>query len=64
MINPETGVRSMTTIQLKLVEGADFNEVRDLLRSVFRRTSSLTTSKPGVTCRARYWPRSGWKRRS
>ena len=27
MIDPETGVRSVTTIQLKLVEGADLNQV-------------------------------------
>ncbi|TWU59272.1 Lipoprotein-releasing system transmembrane protein LolE [Rubripirellula tenax] len=32
MINPETGIRSITTIQLKLVEGADLNAVRDALR--------------------------------
>jgi lipoprotein-releasing system permease protein len=30
-----TGVRSVTTIQLKLVEGADLNDVRDALRSRF-----------------------------
>jgi lipoprotein-releasing system permease protein len=35
MIDPETGVRSVTTIQLKLVEGADLNAVRDLLRQRF-----------------------------
>ncbi|MGB7324295.1 MAG: FtsX-like permease family protein [Rubripirellula sp.] len=35
MINPESGVRSITTIQLKLVEGADLNEVRDALRRRF-----------------------------
>ena len=35
MINPETGVRSVTTIQLKLVEGADLNAVRDALRNRF-----------------------------
>lgn len=35
MINPETGVRSVTTIQLKLVEGADLNAVRDALRRRF-----------------------------
>lgn len=35
MINPETGVRSVTTIQLKLVEGANLNEVRDSLRRRF-----------------------------
>ena len=34
MIDPATGIRSVTTIQLKLVEGADLNEVRDALRSV------------------------------
>lgn len=35
MINPETGVRSVTTIQLKLAEGADLNAVRDALRRRF-----------------------------
>ena len=35
MIDPESGMRSVTTIQLKLVEGADLNEVRDLLRERF-----------------------------
>ncbi|MGB7342773.1 MAG: FtsX-like permease family protein [Pirellulaceae bacterium] len=35
MINPTTGVRSITTIQLKLVEGASLNEVRDALRLRF-----------------------------
>ena len=35
MINPETGIRSVTTIQLKLVEGADLNAVRDSLRRRF-----------------------------
>ncbi len=35
MINPETGVRSVTTIQLKLLEGADLNAVRDDLRRRF-----------------------------
>ena len=35
MIDPETGVRSVTTIQLKLVEGADLNAVRDNLRRRF-----------------------------
>jgi lipoprotein-releasing system permease protein len=35
MIDPETGIRSVTTIQLKLVEGADLNAVRDALRERF-----------------------------
>lgn len=35
MIDPETGVRSVTTIQLKLAEGADLNAVRDALRKRF-----------------------------
>jgi lipoprotein-releasing system permease protein len=35
MIDPQTGVRSVTTIQLKLVEGADLNAVRDELRRRF-----------------------------
>ncbi|MEM1068209.1 MAG: FtsX-like permease family protein, partial [Planctomycetota bacterium] len=35
MIDPETGVRSVTTIQLKLAEGADLNAVRDALRDRF-----------------------------
>lgn len=35
MIDPETNVRSVTTIQLKLVEGADLNAVRDALRRRF-----------------------------
>ncbi|MGI9428518.1 MAG: ABC transporter permease [Bythopirellula sp.] len=35
MIHPETGVRSVTTIQLKLAEGADLNAVRDALRDRF-----------------------------
>jgi lipoprotein-releasing system permease protein len=35
MIDPSTGVRSITTIQLKLVEGASLNEVRDALRLRF-----------------------------
>ena len=35
MIHPETGVRSVTTIQLKLAEGSDLNAVRDALRRRF-----------------------------
>ena len=35
MIDPGTGVKSVTTIQLKLVEGANLNEVRDALRRRF-----------------------------
>lgn len=35
MIHPETGVRSVTTIQLKLAEGADLNAARDALRRRF-----------------------------
>jgi lipoprotein-releasing system permease protein len=35
MIDPGTGVRSVTTIQLKLIEGANLNEVRDALRHRF-----------------------------
>lgn len=35
MIDPETGGRSATTIQLKLAEGANLNEVRDRLRRRF-----------------------------
>ena len=35
MIDPITGVASVTTIQLKLAEGADLNAVRDALRRRF-----------------------------
>ncbi len=35
MIDPISGVKSVTTIQLKLVEGADLNAVRDALRDRF-----------------------------
>ncbi|TWU21636.1 Lipoprotein-releasing system transmembrane protein LolE [Novipirellula galeiformis] len=35
MIDPQTGTRSVTTIQLKLIEGASLNEVRDDLRRRF-----------------------------
>ncbi len=35
MIDPISGVKSVTTIQLKLVEGADLNAVRDALRRRF-----------------------------
>lgn len=35
MIHPETGARSVTTIQLKLAEGADLNAARDALRRRF-----------------------------
>jgi len=35
MIDPETQVRSVTTIQLKLAEGSDLNAVRDALRRRF-----------------------------
>jgi lipoprotein-releasing system permease protein len=35
MIDPETGTRSVTTIQLKLAEDADLNAVRDALRERF-----------------------------
>jgi lipoprotein-releasing system permease protein len=35
MIDPQTGVRSVTTIQLKLAAGADLNAVRDALRKRF-----------------------------
>jgi len=35
MIDPVSGVRSVTTIQLKLADGANLNEVRDALRTRF-----------------------------
>ncbi len=35
MVDPITGARSVTTIQLKLVEGADLNAVRDALQKRF-----------------------------
>ena len=35
MIDPKTGLTSITTIQLKLVDGADLNAVRDALRRRF-----------------------------
>jgi lipoprotein-releasing system permease protein len=35
MINPESGIRSVTTVQLKLVPGANLNEARDDLRRRF-----------------------------
>ncbi|TWT52787.1 Lipoprotein-releasing system transmembrane protein LolE [Rubripirellula amarantea] len=35
MVDPGTGARSVTTIQLKLVEGASLNAVRDALRKRF-----------------------------
>jgi len=35
MINPETGTRSVTTVQLKLVPGASLNDARDDLRRRF-----------------------------
>ncbi len=35
MIDPQTDVRSVTTIQLKLTEGANLNAVRDALRERF-----------------------------
>ena len=35
MIDPQSGTKSITTIQLKLVEGASLNEVRDALRRRF-----------------------------
>ena len=35
MIDPLTGIRSVSTIQLKLVEGADLSKVRDALRAEF-----------------------------
>ncbi|MFK8111439.1 MAG: ABC transporter permease [Rubripirellula sp.] len=35
MIDPATGTKSVTTIQLKLVEGASLNAVRDALRKRF-----------------------------
>ncbi len=35
MIDPISGMKSVTTIQLKLVEGADLNAVRDALRRRF-----------------------------
>lgn len=35
MIHPESGARSVTTIQLKLAEGADLNAARDALRRRF-----------------------------
>jgi lipoprotein-releasing system permease protein len=35
MIDPQSGVRSVTTIQLRLAEGADLNAVRDALRRRF-----------------------------
>lgn len=35
MIDPASGVKSVTTIQLKLIDGADLNAVRDALRRRF-----------------------------
>ena len=35
MIDPATGTRSVTTVQLKLVPGADLNQARDALRERF-----------------------------
>lgn len=35
MIDPQSNTRSVTTIQLKLVEGANLNKVRDALRAYF-----------------------------
>ena len=35
MIDPQSGIRSITTIQLKLRSGADLSAVRDALRSEF-----------------------------
>ena len=35
MIDPQSGIRSVTTIQLKLAEGVNLNEVRDQLRARF-----------------------------
>ena len=35
MINPETGIKSVTTIQLKCAEGSDLNAIRDTLRHRF-----------------------------
>lgn len=35
MIDPESGIRSVTTIQLKLADGTDLNAVRDALRRRF-----------------------------
>lgn len=35
MIDPQSGVRSITTVQLKLTDGANLNEVRDALRTRF-----------------------------
>ncbi len=35
MIDPQSGIRSITTIQLKLTDGTDLNEVRDDLRRRF-----------------------------
>lgn len=35
MIDPQSGVRSVTTIQLRLAEGANLNEARDALRRRF-----------------------------
>lgn len=35
MVDPQSGMRSVSTIQLKLVEGADLNLVRDALRDRF-----------------------------
>ena len=35
MVNPQTGVAAATTIQLKLVEGADLTAARDKLRAAF-----------------------------
>ena len=35
MIDPKSNIRSVTTIQLKLIAGADLNAVRDMLRERF-----------------------------
>lgn len=35
MIDPETGITSITTVQLRLAEGADLNAARDALRDRF-----------------------------
>jgi lipoprotein-releasing system permease protein len=59
MIDPQTGLPSVNSIQIKLRPGADLETVRDRLRQGFPPT--CMPSRAGRTSRARCSPPSTWR---
>lgn len=64
MVDPETEVRNVTTIQLKLNEARICTKSETCCVVAFRRTNMATAFKPGVSYRGRWWKWFGCRRRS